>query len=111
MKRSKYGLSKNLRNFFKRLCENIVPCVIRKSDINPCLFIGSKFVSISCINDLLIYFPKDEWINEDIDSLRYQGIDLNQEGDMKGFIQVSISKYSTSSSINITQKRLIDTMF
>ena len=111
MKRSKYGLIQNSRNYFKCLSENIGACGIIKSDINPLLFIGSKLCSISLLNDLLIYLPKDEWINEEIDSLRDQRVDLNQEGDMNVFIQVGIAKYNISISITINQKGFIDIIF
>ena len=48
---------------------------IIQSDLDLCMFIGIKFIVISWVEDLLIYSPKEKFINEAIYTFR-EKVDL-----------------------------------
>ena len=57
---SRYGPRKSTRKFIKYLCDKIGTRGIRKSDLDPCIFIGRTFFVVSWVYDLFIYSLKEK---------------------------------------------------
>ena len=72
------------------------------------MFVGNKVIVISYVDDLLLYSPRDEWINDTINALKDKGVDLNREGDANGFLGVDISRSICDNRITLTQRGLMD---
>ena len=114
LRRSLYGLRQSPRNFGRYMKSKLESIGIMQSELDECLFVGRKVVLVTWVDDVLLYSPKDEWINETIAELREAGIDISRESDTAGFLGVDIKRGTTSiddehrPSIEMTQTGLID---
>ena len=61
-----------------------------QSKLDPCLFIGEKVICICYVDDLLIRLKDETYISEVAVLLCHSCVDLEQEDDAAGFLQVII---------------------
>jgi hypothetical protein len=116
LKRSLYGLRQSPRNFFKFIKAKLESIEIYQSSFDECLFIGNRVILVSWVDDILLYSPKEEWIDETIEKLRGVEIDVSKELDTAGFLGVDINRNvgigpiddKHRSAIELTQTGLID---
>lgn len=82
--------------------------------MDPCLFISDKVICLLYVDDTLFYSPKPEYIDEVIQKLRDEGMDLEEEGSVAGFLGIHIEHNEVDGTIKLTQKglikRIIDTL-
>jgi hypothetical protein len=81
-----YRLRQSPRAFWKHITNKLKTCGLAQSKFDPCLFVGSKVISIVYVDDI-IFWSKD---TADIDSsamqLRELGINLvNRKTTLPGF--------------------------
>ena len=108
LKRSLYGLKQSPRNFFQHLKGKLEGIGFTSAtDVDPCLFISDKVICLLYVDDTLFYSPKAEYIDEVIQKLRNEDMDLEEEGDVAGFLGVHIERNIKDGSIKLTQKGLI----
>ena len=115
LKKSLYGLKQSPRNFFQFLKSKLENVGFESAmDIDPCLFISDKVICLVYVDDTLFYSPKPEYIDEVIQKLRDEGMDLEEEEDVAGFLGVHIERNNSDGTITLTQsgliKRIIDTL-
>ncbi len=65
-----YGLRQSPRAFWMYLTEKLERGGLKQSQLDPCLFIGSCFICIVYVDDLLFWSPKEEYIYEFGERLR-----------------------------------------
>jgi hypothetical protein len=105
LKRSLYGLRQAPRNFFQHLKTNLESIGFKSQvDVDPCLFISDKVICLTYVDDTLFFSPKQEYIDEAMDKLRQQGMDLEKENDVAGYLGVHIE--TRGDEIKLTQKGL-----
>ena len=108
LRRSLYGLKQSPRNFFQFLKGKLEDIGFKSAeDVDPCLFISPKVICLVYVDDTLFYSPKQEWIDEAIQQLRDEGMDLESEEDVAGFLGVHIERNEADGSVKLTQKGLI----
>ena len=86
-------------------------CELKPSKPYPCIFIGEKFIVISCVDYFLLYSPKYECIYKVIKELKIQGVYFNREGDANGFLGVEIISCNKKNEVTLTQTGLTDQNF
>ena len=106
LKKSLYGLRQCPRNFWKHLKQNLEKIGFEsKVDVDPCLFVSDKVICLTYVDDC-IFFAKDaKDIEEAISKLRDNGMKLEKEDDVSGFLGVHIER--NGQEIKLTQKGLI----
>ena len=105
LKRSLYGLRQSPRNFFQYLKGNLEQAgFTAMTDVDPCLFVSDKVICLSYVDDTLWFSPKQEYIDEAMQKLREQGMDLEKEDDVAGFLGVHMEQ--RGDSIKLTQRGL-----
>jgi hypothetical protein len=105
LKRSLYGLRQAPRNFFQHLKTNLEAIGFKSQvDVDPCLFISDKVICLTYVDDTLFFSPKQEYIEEAMDKLRLQGMDLEKENDVAGYLGVHIE--TRGDEVKLTQKGL-----
>ncbi len=87
---------------------------MKQSQLDPCLFIGSRVICIVYVDDLLFWSPKEEYIYEFSEHLCAEEVELEEEGDAAGFLGVQLHRDETTGHIHMTQegliKRIIDAL-
>jgi Reverse transcriptase (RNA-dependent DNA polymerase) len=101
LKKSLYGLKQAPRNFFLHLKSKLEEVgFVSQADVDPCLFVGNQVICLVYVDDTLFYSPKAEYIDEVIEKLKKNGMDLEVEGEVAGFLGVHISRNVPDNSIN-----------
>ena len=98
LNRTLYGLRQSPRAFWLYLTEKLERCGLKQSQLDPCLFIGSCVICIVCVDDLLFWSPKEEYIYEFGERLRAEEVELEEELQHRN---------ETTSHIHMTQEGLI----
>ena len=107
LKKTLYGLRQSPRAFWKYLVEKMDICGMPQSNLDPCLFVGEKVISICYVDDLLFWAKDEKDIHDLAVKLRQAGVDLEQEDDAAGFLGVRIEK-NEDGLLEMTQEGLID---
>jgi hypothetical protein len=107
LNRTLYGLRQSPRAFWLYLTEKLQRCGLKQSQLDPCLFIGSRVICIVYVDDLLFWSPKEEYIYEFGERLRAEEVELEEEGDAAGFLGVQLHRDETTGHIHMTQEGLI----
>jgi hypothetical protein len=79
---------------------------IKQSQLNPCLFIGSRVICIVYADDLLFCSPREEYIYKFGGCLHAKEVKLEEEGDTAGFLGVQLHCDETTGHIHMTQEGL-----
>ncbi len=110
LKKSLYGLKQSPRNFFLHLKNKLELVGFEQAtEIDPCLFISDKVICLVYVDDTLLFAHKMEDIDEALDKLvNAQGMALEIEDDVAGFLGVHIARDKHSGEIELTQRGLID---
>jgi hypothetical protein len=74
-----YGLRQSPRAFWLYLTEKLERCGLKQSQLDPCLFIGSRVICIVYVDDLLFWSPKEEYIYEFGECLRAKEVRMKME--------------------------------
>lgn len=106
LKRTLYGLKQSPRAFWKYLTSKFEAVGLKQSNLDPCLFIGTKVICIVYVDDLLFWSVKEEFIYDVGIKLRDQGVELEEEGDAAGFLGVELSR-TDDGRIHMVQTGLI----
>jgi hypothetical protein len=108
LKRSLYGLKQSPRNFFQHLKGKLEGIGFESAtDVDPCLFISDKVICLVYVDDTLFYSPKQEYIDDVVKKLQDEGMDLETEEDVAGFLGVHIERNDANGTVKLTQKGLI----
>jgi hypothetical protein len=115
LKRSLYGLKQAPRNFFLHLKEKLEKVGFEsKTDVDPCLFISDKVICIVYVDDTLLYSPKEEYIDEILAKLEAEGMELEVEASVAGFLGVHMERNENNDTITLTQtgltKRIVEAL-
>lgn len=115
LKKSLYGLKQAPRNFFLHLKAKLMAVGFRSlEEVDACLFVTDNVICLVYVDDTLFFSPKEEYIDEVISNLRAQGMDLEVEGDVGGFLGVHIERNKEDNTIILTQsglaKRIIEAL-
>ena len=110
LKKSLYGLRQSGRNFFLHLKANLEAIGFEQQvDFDPCLFISPKVICLVYVDDTLLYARRQEDIDEVIHLLRdQQGMTLEAEDEVAGFLGVHIRRDEVTGQIELTQEGLTD---
>jgi hypothetical protein len=108
LKKSQYGLRQSPKNFFNYLKERLETVGCKQSMFDPCLFISDKVLVVTWVDDLLIYSPNDDWINELLEELNNVDLEIVREGDTAGFLGVDIQRDAKTGTVEMCQTGLID---
>jgi hypothetical protein len=89
-------------------------CGLKQSQLDPCLFIGSRVICIVYVDDLLFWNSKEEYIYKFGERLRSKEVELEEEDDAAGFLGVQLHPDETTCHIHMTQegltKRIIEAL-
>jgi hypothetical protein len=89
------------------LTEKLEHCGLKQSQLNPCLFIGSRVICNVYVDDLLFWSPREEYICKFGKRLCAKEVELEEEGDAAGFLGVQLHCNETTGHIHMTQEGLI----
>ena len=92
LKRTLYGLKQSPRAFWKYMVEKLSTCGMKQSDLDPCLFISDTVIIVMYVDDILMWSTNEEHIFKLGDSLRAEGVELEEEDDAAGFLGVNMTK-------------------
>ncbi len=96
LKRTLYGLQQAPRHFFEYFTKPLVQQGSTASKYNPCLFFGPNLTVIIYVDDLLIYGKDDDdVINGSITKMHSEGVALNKEGTVEGYLGIDIQLTNT----------------
>lgn len=108
LKKSLYGLKQAPRNWYLHLrtkLENIgLQC---QEDVDRCLFISNKVICVLYCDDSILFARDKADIDEVIAKLREAELELDEEGDVAGFLGVHLERHEDGKHITLTQKGLI----
>ena len=102
-----YGLHQSPCAFFLYLPEKLEQCGIKKSQNNPCLFIGKSIICIVYDDDLLFWSTKEEYSYKFGEQLQAKEVELEEEDDANGFLGVQLCWHEDTGYNHMTQEGLI----
>lgn len=70
------------------------------------MFISDKCICLVYVDDTLFYAPKEEYIDEAIEKLKQQGVQVEIEDSVAGFLGVHIDRDDREGTIKLTQEGL-----
>ena len=110
LKKSLYGLKQAPRNFFLHLKGKLEAVGFEQAtEIDPCLFISDKVICLVYVDDTLLFARDMKDINAVLHKLVHeQGMALEIEDDVAGFLGVHIQRDPVTKEIELTQVGLID---
>jgi hypothetical protein len=106
LKKSLYGLKQSPRNHYQNLRSKLEDLGFVACESDPCLFVSDKVIALVYVDDTLLYARNQADIDAVIQGLHDQGMDLQREEDVAGFLGVHIDR-RTDGTIKLTQKGLI----
>lgn len=68
------------------------------------MFVSNKVICLTYVDDTLWFSPKQEYIDEALQKLKDNGMDLEKEDDVAGFLGVHIER--RGGEVELTQKGL-----
>ena len=83
-------------------------CGTVQSKMDPCLFIGKKWMAIIYVDDIYIWSVAVNDIHDKAMKLREKGVDLEQEDDAAGFMGITLVCDETTGLMEMKQVGLID---
>jgi hypothetical protein len=95
------------RNFFLRLKSNLENIGFVQSKFDACLFISDKVVCMAYVKDTLFFSPDQEHITQLISKLKGNGLEVEIEDDIAGFLRVHIER-KVDGTIHLTQLGIVD---
>ncbi|KAL7489424.1 hypothetical protein ACHAW6_015024 [Cyclotella cf. meneghiniana] len=107
LKKTSYGLRQSPRSFWKYLTKAMEAVNMKVSKLDPCLFVGEKFMAVVFVDDILFWSTDQAYINELGSKLCTEGLLLEQEDDSAGFLGVKMTK-TEDGHIEMKQTGLID---
>ena len=110
LKKSLYGLKQSPRNFFMHLKSKLEAVGFEQAtEIDPCLFISDKVICLVYVDDTLLFARDMKDIDDVLNKLVHeQGMALEIEDDVAGFLGVHIQRDPATGTIELTQVGLID---
>ena len=96
LKKTLYGLHQGSRAFWKYMTSNMELCGLVQSKMDPCHFIGKKFMAIIYVDNILFWAVNVNDIHDVAMELRKQGVDLEQEDDAAGYLGVTLGRDETT---------------
>ena len=82
-------------------------CGLELSNFDPCLFVGTKGISVVYVDDLIFWSKDTLAINDSAMQLRELGMDLEQKDDTAGFLGVTLERDSETGLLEMKQTGLI----
>ena len=86
-----YGSRYAHANWFQALLSNLEERDFTQIQINPCIFTRNDCIIITCVEDCLIFYKKNEVLFDLIKSLENQ-FKLIDEGDFASFLGIQFNK-------------------
>jgi hypothetical protein len=110
LKKSLYGLKQSPRNFFHHLKSKLERVGFEQAiDIDPCLFISDKVICLVYVDDTLLFARDMKDIDNVLSKLvNEQGMGLEVEDSVAGFLGVHIKRDEKTSKVTLTQPGLIE---
>ncbi|CAJ1960823.1 unnamed protein product [Cylindrotheca closterium] len=106
LNKSLYGLKQSPVNFFNFIKGKENTGFKSQEEVDPCLFISDKVICLLHVDDTIFFSPKEEYINKAIESLKSQGVAVEIEDSVAGFLGVHIKRDKSNKRIKLTQKGL-----
>jgi histone deacetylase 1/2 len=106
LKRNLYGLRDAGLTWFDCIRAGLIKRGFQQSTVDPCLFTKDSVVLILYVDDAALLSPYESAINKVIASLQ-QEFTLTDEGDLKDYLGVRISKHADG-SVEMIQPRMIE---
>ncbi|CAJ1967493.1 unnamed protein product [Cylindrotheca closterium] len=107
LNKSLYGLKQSPVNFFNFIKGKLENAGFKsQEEVDPCLFISDKVICLVYVDDTLFFSPKEEYRNKAIESLKSQGVAVEIEDSVAGFLGVHIERDESNKTIKLTQKGL-----
>ena len=112
LKRHIYGLRQSPRAFWQYMVDKMAECDMVRSELDPCLFVGTDVIAVIVVDDILMWSRNEESIASLGINLRQRGVDLEEESDSAGFLGIDMKRVQLEGDegvkIVMTQKGLID---
>ncbi|CAJ1969020.1 unnamed protein product [Cylindrotheca closterium] len=109
LNKSLYGLKQSPVNFFNFIKGKLENAGFEsQEEVDPCLFISDKVICLVYVDNTLFFSPKEEYINEAIESLNSQGVAVEIEDSVAGFLGVHIKRDESNKTIKLKQKGLTE---
>lgn len=109
LNKSLYGLKQAPRNFYQHLKAKLektgFTCAV---DVDPCLFISENVICLVYVDDSIFVSRDVKYIDEAVQRLRDEGMALEEEDDVAGFLGVLIHRNDETKTVTLTQRGLID---
>ena len=103
LKKALYGLKQSARAWQNHLTNLLAEFGLVPIESDQSIFIGAKIIITAHIDDLLIFSPKNEYIDELRQKIQ-QKIDLTNLGETKYYLGIEIIRDRTKSTITLTQR-------
>jgi hypothetical protein len=107
LKKTLYGFRQSPRVFWKYITKKLETCGLEQPKFDPCLFVGTKVICVVYVDDLIFWSKDTLVINESAIQLRNLGVDLEQEDDTAGFLEVTLERDPETSLLEMKQTGLI----
>jgi hypothetical protein len=110
LKKSLLGLKQSPHNFFHCLKSKLEAMGFEQAlDVNPCLFISDKVICLMCVDKALLFARDMKDINNMLQRLTLeQGMGLEFEDDVTGFVGAHIECNVDTGEITFLQQDLIE---
>jgi len=104
-----YGMKQAARGWFLHLHGGLISKGFHQSQIDPCLFICSDCILVVYTDDCSIFGPSTSQVQMVIESLQETFL-LKDEGKVKDFLGICITRNPQQGTITLTQPGLIDSV-
>ena len=81
---------------------------MKQSELDPCLFVSDTVIAVMYVDDILMWSTHEDHIYALGELLQAEGVDLNEEDDAAGFLDVKLNKDAKTGQMVMTQEGLID---
>eukprot|EP00957_Ditylum_brightwellii_P146756 11172542-Ditylum_brightwellii.AAC.1 len=109
LKRTLYGLKQASFDWSELLKAGLLKQRFKQSQIDPCLIFKNNILCVEYADDTIFFAPDDSIINKEISSLKLNGFDLTNEGEVKFFLGIKFTD-SENGDINMSKPALIDSI-
>ena len=109
LRKSLYGLRQSPRNWYLHLRSKLEKIGLKcQEDVDRCLFISDKVICVLYCDDSILFAKDPADIDAVIAQLREEELELDEEGDVAGFLGVHLDRSECGKFITLTQRGLTE---
>ena len=108
LNKSLYGLVQAPLVWGNHLSEKLLKLGFKQGENDPCIYFGKGMLILVYVDDVLVFGPSQEHIDDMLGNLKNSKMEFSVEEDVYAFLGVELKRNEATGEVTLLQKGLID---